>query len=77
MWLALLQHWARSTKMLKGVRELWLAQTGARPQLDELLAHGPLPDGYDQAHYRGSGSPSHLRVQLTEIKQEKTNNAAG
>lgn len=61
------------TKMSKRMRELWLAQTGARPQCDELLAHTPVPDGYDRARYKGSGLSSHLRLHLTKIKQEKPN----
>ncbi len=61
------------TKMSKRMRELRLAQTGAQPQFDELLARTPVPDGYNQAHYKGSGLSSHLRPHLTKIKQEKLN----
>lgn len=55
------------------MRELRLAQTGEQPRFDELLAHTPVPDGYDQARYKGSGLSSHLRLHLTKIKQEKPN----
>lgn len=61
------------TKMLKRMRELWLAQTAAQLQFDELLAHTSVPDGYDQARYEGSGLSSHLRLHLAKIKQEKLN----
>lgn len=60
-------------KCRKRMRELWLAQTGAQPQCDELLAHTPVPHGYDRARYKGSGLSSHLRLHLTKIKQEKPN----
>lgn len=56
------------------MRELWLAQTGAQPQLDELLARTPVPDGYDQTRYKGSGLSSHLRLHLTKMKKKRQTN---